>query len=220
MAPRTDPLTGLLTRRDFDDRIRDEVASSAADGRDLSLVFVDIDNFKTVNDTHGRDIGDSVISALGDLVRSSAPDESLSARFGGEEFALILPDTEREQAFLAAERIRVAMDSESAFCAGERELRLRITVSAGVAAYPTDGTSVAELLRKADQALYRAKSTGRNKVCIAQEERMTTKTTHYTVTQLHRLSHLAKDLGLGEADLLREALDDLLMKYRVSQVRA
>jgi two-component system chemotaxis response regulator CheY len=82
-----------------------------------------------------------------------------------------------------------------------------------VATYREDGTNAVELVRKADNALYRAKITGRNKVCLAREEKMVTKTSHYTVEQLHRLTELAKERGVGEAILLREALDDVLKKY-------
>ena len=90
----------------------------------------------------------------------------------------------------------------------------------GVAEYPTDGSSDREIFRKVDQALYRAKKTGRNKVCIAQEEKMATRTAHFTVTKLERLSRLAREENLGEAALLREALDDLLTKYRVADIES
>jgi predicted signal transduction protein with EAL and GGDEF domain len=127
---------------------------------------------------------------------------------------------EKEQAFLLVERIRASMDCPSGEIVEPGHTAVRVTVSGGVAAFPADGRSPSEIVRKADHALYRAKSTGRNKVCIAQEERMATKTTHFTVTQLERLATLSKEEGVGEAVLLREALDDLLFKYRVSDVES
>jgi predicted signal transduction protein with EAL and GGDEF domain len=103
---------------------------------------------------------------------------------------------------------------------GKKKIELTVTISGGIAAFPLDGRTDNEMVRKADQALYRAKATGRNKICLAQEERMVTKTTHYPQTQLERLAQLAQKEGLGEAVLLREALDDLLLKYGVSAVES
>ena len=95
-----------------------------------------------------------------------------------------------------------------------------VTISGGVSAFPADAVDDTELIRMTDQALYRAKTTGRNKICIAQIEKMVVKTAHYPVTQLSRLSSLAKERSIGEATLLREALDDLLTKYKVSEVES
>lgn len=92
-------------------------------------------------------------------------------------------------------------------------LTLSFTFSTGLSAYPDDGSRAREVIRRADGAMYRAKNTGRNKVCLAREEKMVTKTSHYTQEQLERLSKLAKAEGVGEAVILREALDDVLKKY-------
>ena len=118
------------------------------------------------------------------------------------------------------EQVRTVMDAEATYTADKTTVQHRITISGGVAAYPTDGTEAVEVMRKADQALYRAKTSGRNKICIAQEERMATKTAHYTLTQLERLSALSREQAIGEAALLREALDDLLVKYKVFDVQS
>ena len=95
-----------------------------------------------------------------------------------------------------------------------------ITISAGVAAFSVDGRSMSELLRKADQALYRAKVGGRNKARLAYEEKMVPKTSHFPQTQLERLTKLASEHGVGESELLREALDDLLVKYGVNDIES
>lgn len=114
--------------------------------------------------------------------------------------------------------VRRAVESQGNFKEGDTAYELQITLSAGIASYPVDGRSEAELLRKADQAMYRAKEMGGNQVRLAYEERMVPKTSHYTQTQLERLSRLSEKEGVGEAVLLREALDNLLLKYRVTDI--
>jgi predicted signal transduction protein with EAL and GGDEF domain len=134
-------------------------------------------------------------------------------RYGGDAFMLLLPDVEKEQAFLVAESLRSAIASGPVVGANESAMESSVTVSCGVAAYPDDGDAAPALLRKVCEALYRAKVGGRNKVALAREEKMVTKTVHYTQGQLEGLTRLARREGLNEATLLREALDDLLRKY-------
>jgi diguanylate cyclase (GGDEF)-like protein len=215
-----DKLTGLMDRREFDERFRELIAEAQSGAEELSLVMLDIDHFKRVNDDFGHVAGDAVIQWLAFAIKERADSNAVCARFGGEEFAILLPRVEREQAFLLAESLRAAAESADRFRVQRRDVDLPITISGGVASFPTDGRTESDVLRKVDQALYRAKETGRNKVCIAQEEKMATKTTHYTLTQLERLSKLAKEENVGEAILLREALDDLLIKYKVSEVES
>ena len=215
-----DKLTGFLSRRAFEESYREESLRSGKEGVNLSLISMDIDHFKAVNDNHGHPLGDEVIRSVADTIRSVAGGAGIIARFGGEEFMILLPGMEKEQSFLLAERIRAAMDAPRSYAAEGGTVELKVTVSGGVASSPTDGRSPGDVIRKSDQALYRAKATGRNKICISQEERMATKTTHYTLTQLERLAQLSKEEGIGEAVLLREALDDLLIKYKVSDVES
>ena len=186
----------------------------------LSLVLLDIDHFMQVNDLHGHSVGDAVIRRVAEVIRSTIPESAISARYGGEEFVVLLPGLEREQALLLAEQMRSTADAETDYVTDEKSVKLVVKLSGGVSAYPTDGRTTSEILRKADQALYRAKDTGRNKVCIAEEECMAAKTSHFTLTQLARLSRLGKEEGVGEAVLLREALDDLLIKYKVSDIES
>jgi diguanylate cyclase (GGDEF)-like protein len=217
-AAERDRLTGFLSRRAFEERYREESRRGDKEGLHHSLITLDIDHFKAVNDGHGHPIGDEVIRAVAETIRSVIGTEWIVSRFGGEEFVILLPGIEKEDSFLLAEKIRAAMDAQRSYRAEGKTADLKVTVSGGVASGPADGRTAGEIIRKADQALYRAKASGRNRVCIAQEERMATKTTHYTLTQLERLAQLAKEEGLGEAVLLREALDDLLIKYKVSDV--
>jgi diguanylate cyclase (GGDEF)-like protein len=228
-----DGLTGLAARRSFEERWREESEQAAERKGTVSLGFIDIDLFKHYNDAFGHQAGDTVIRNVAEIARLTVGDAGLAARYGGEEFAVLLPGMEKEQAFLLVERIRAAVESRSIEAGAEAGSRLgpgggsgasgspaRVTVSGGVAAFPTDARTRSEVIRKADHALYRAKATGRNKVCIAQEERMATRTSHFTITQLERLAKLAREEGVGEAVLLREALDDLLTKYKVSDVES
>ncbi len=214
-----DTLTGLLTRKVFEERLSEAVERAQVGEFILSLVFLDIDHFMRVNDVHGHGVGDAVIRRVAEVIQSTIPEDAISARYGGEEFVVLLPGLEREQAFLLAEQMRATTEAETDY-GMEKPVKLGVRLSGGVSAFPTDGRTTSEILRKADQALYRAKGTGRNKVCIAEEERMAAKTSHFTLTQLARLSRLGKEEGVGEAVLLREALDDLLIKYKVSDIES
>jgi predicted signal transduction protein with EAL and GGDEF domain len=155
-----------------------------------------------------------IIKAVGDIVSRMTGEKAIVCRYGGEEYTLIFPDTEREQAFLVIESIRAEIERQASFSDGKKEVNSQLTISGGIAAFPIDAQDENELLRKVDQALYRAKVSGRNKIVLSYEEKMAPKTSHYTLTQLERLSELAKEQGVGEAVLLREALDNLLIKYK------
>jgi predicted signal transduction protein with EAL and GGDEF domain len=125
-----------------------------------------------------------------------------------------MPGKRADSAFILSEEVRkVIEDSEITLSIGETTRRVHFKISGGVASYPADSSEPAELVRKADEALYRAKQTGRNRICLPASGQMVTKTSHYTQTQLERLSAAARRLDRSEAFLLREALDDLLRKY-------
>lgn len=215
-----DKLTGLMKRKDFDDEFKQQLSHAMDKNEILTLALLDLDFFKNINDEFGHPTGDAVLIKVAAIVNKVANKAICIARFGGEEFVMLFPNMEREQTFLIIEQIRSQVEKIKSYGVGKEKVSLKVTISGGVAAFPTDGTNVIEVLRKADQALYRAKSTGRNKICIAQEERMATKTTHYTLTQLERLSKLSNEENVGEAMLLREALDDLLNKYKVAEIES
>jgi diguanylate cyclase (GGDEF)-like protein len=208
-----DTLTGLLNRKGYEEKIIAAILFAQQTNTPLSLAFLDIDHFKRLNDSLGHDAGDTVINAVGKAIRAGAGEQAIVSRYGGEEYAVIFPNTEREQAFLTIERIRGEIAALPSLSDGVRSVEAHVTISGGIAAFPIDATDEGELFRKADEALYRAKVSGRNKISLAYDERMAPKTSHYTVTQLERLSKVAKDQGVGEAVLLREALDALLIKY-------
>ena len=204
-----DAMTGFQNYEGFLRDLEELAAASAEVCEDLSLAMIDIDFFKKVNDEYGHEIGDKVILSIAQHIRANTPDTAKLYRYAGDQFAVLLPSTEKEKAFLIIERIR------ETYSIGfeNKPITLDVSISAGLACFPHDGTRTADVIRKAEGALYRAKSGSRNKVCLSREEKMVTKTSHYTFEQLKRLSDLAKREGLGEAVLLREALDDLLKKY-------
>jgi diguanylate cyclase (GGDEF)-like protein len=171
----------------------------------VSLAIFDVDLMGKHNAVLGRDNADSALCALAAYLSEGATGEATLYRFGGDAFALMLPGVEKEQAFLKVEQLR----QQVAEAAGEDGF----TVSAGIASVPDDAAGAKDLVLKASEALYRAKVSGRNKVCLAREEKMVTKTSHYQQGQLLGLRRLAEREGIGEAVLLREALNDLLRKY-------
>jgi len=159
-----------------------------------------------------------VLQAVAGILRECVGEEAAVCRYGGDEFALLFPAIEREQAFLLVEKMRGLAAEREILLAGAAGTVAGISISAGIACAPIDGRLKSELMRKADQALYRAKATGRGRVRLAYDERMVPKTSHYTQTQLERLGKLAAERQAGEAELLREALDDLIAKYGVNPI--
>ncbi|MBI3994261.1 MAG: diguanylate cyclase [Candidatus Lambdaproteobacteria bacterium] len=156
-----DPLTGLHNRREFDRRLAEEWARFKRYSRPLSLIMLDIDHFKQVNDTYGHECGDRVLFTLAGLMRSSVRIQDTVCRFGGEEFIVLLPETPLPAAFQVAENLRHRVAEHAFFC---QDIALRIQVSLGVAG-ATDSTPLAsdELLKMTDQSMYRAKQDGRNR---------------------------------------------------------
>ncbi len=162
----TDPLTKLANRRTFDTTIERQITYTTVLGRPLCLVMVDIDRFKSINDRHGHPVGDQVICAVSNCLAKAFPRRSdLVARYGGEEFACVLPETSLENARTLAERMTAAIRGLTIETASER---FKVTVSAGVTVLGS-GEGVAELVARADQALYAAKEGGRDRVVVAGE---------------------------------------------------
>ena len=180
----------------------------AGDVDNVVLAMIDLDGFMIVNERYGMAAGDEVLIKTGEHLKCALIDGGKLYRYAGDAFAIILPGVEKEDAFLMLEEVRRGYHVT---LPGGEEMTLTI----GLSAAPEDGTRYTELVRKADGAMFRGKLNGRNRVCLAREEKMVTKTSHYTVEQLQRLTKLSKREGIGEAILLREALDALLKKYDV-----
>jgi diguanylate cyclase (GGDEF)-like protein/putative nucleotidyltransferase with HDIG domain len=158
-----DPLTGLYNRRFLFEALEKEVHRTDRYGSPASLVIVDVDNFKQVNDRFGHATGDDVLRRIGEIAIGVIRPVDSFARIGGEEFALLLPETEQLEALLVANRLRIAVSQEQILPGS------RVTLSGGVASCPLDARTREELLRKADTALYWAKHNGKNLCALAAE---------------------------------------------------
>ena len=194
----------------FDEDLTEILAGDSEEkGETVAIALIDFDEFAHINKDFGPEEGDRVLIATGQYIKKNAPKEATVYRIGGDEFGIIFKGLmEREDIFLLLNDIKNNFDVTTPDGASH-------TLTIGMATAFVDATRCAELVRKADGALYRAKVGGRNRVAMAREEKMIPKTSHYTQDQLQRLSKLAAREGIGEAFLLREALDLLLKKYDV-----
>jgi diguanylate cyclase (GGDEF)-like protein len=156
-----DSLTGLFNRSLFFAAVEREIARSARSGRGFCLVMMDLDGLKAVNDRFGHFVGDKVLRGVGDVIRGGVRRIDTPARYGGDEFVVLLPETDPTGAFVLAEKIRQEV-AELAFTGTERDVRTSLSI--GVVAYPDDGTTADELMISADQAMYASKRQGKNRV--------------------------------------------------------
>jgi two-component system, cell cycle response regulator len=154
---RTDALTGLFNRRHLEEQLASHVGTARRHGHDLGVVLLDVDHFKNVNDTHGHPAGDSVLIEMSRRIRAKLRTEDIAGRWGGEEFLVIIPDTDLVGTLQAAERIRALVAAEPFDIA---DTAAYVTVSGGCSAFI--GASVDDLVRAADKGLYDAKASGRN----------------------------------------------------------
>jgi diguanylate cyclase (GGDEF)-like protein len=160
---RTDALTGVANYRSFIETLELEIERSSRNGRPTSLLMIDIDHFKKVNDLHGHDIGNQALVHVARVITTQVRKLDLVCRYGGEEFAVVLPETDLHAAIPVAERIRLALAGTPLQQDG---LQLKLTASLGLATYrPYSLSSAAELISQADHYLYEAKQGGRNRLC-------------------------------------------------------
>lgn len=157
-----DPLTRVYNRKHFNQEFESEFSRARRYGRPLSLLMMDLDQFKNVNDTHGHPAGDYVLKQIANLVRGTLRTQDIFARYGGEEFALFLPETTNENAFVVAEKLRQKVEASTYEFNGKK---ISITVSIGVATLRTTHQGPEDLVGEADKNLYTAKTSGRNRVC-------------------------------------------------------
>lgn len=158
----TDGLTGLYCYRYFNDVLEKEILRGTRYQQTFSLLMLDIDGFKKVNDNFGHPQGDEVLRELAQILKRVCRQVDIISRCGGEEFTIILPETDLEGAFILAERIRLVVKN---YAFGPHDRPINLTVSIGIANYPESATSKSELIKEADRALYKAKADGKNKVC-------------------------------------------------------
>ena len=165
----TDKLTGIANRREFERRLQLEAQAAGETGAPLSLIFLDVDDFKDFNDRHGHKIGDEVLKLVASKLRHRVREKDLVARYGGEEFVALLCGTSLEDAHQVAERIRTALAASIVRNRTTRESYGTVTASFGIATY-CPGEALEYFVQRADEALYRAKRDGRNRVELAENE--------------------------------------------------
>jgi len=153
----TDSLTGLYVRRYFMVKLQEEIHRAERYNKPLSVVMVDLDRFKKINDTYGHDAGDRALKTISQFFQKNIRDIDAIGRYGGEEFVMLIPDADKKAAFCLAERLRKELAKV------KLEDLPPITISLGIATYPSDGTEIDELIKKADAAMYEAKRKGRNR---------------------------------------------------------
>lgn len=164
-----DELTGLLTSKSFFSELRREAARAEAESMPFCVLMMDIDHFKEVNDTYGHLVGSETLEEVGAVIKKSLRAGDVGARFGGEEFAAFLLDADHAQGLVAAERVRSAIEKHEFPTvrrgSTEEPRTHHMTISVGVAVFPDDARDPIQLVEMADSALYRAKRSGRNRVC-------------------------------------------------------
>jgi len=163
MMASTDPMTKLYNRRYFTKISKHILNLAKRENQDISIIMLDIDKFKTINDTYGHDVGDEVIISLADTLIKHQRKSDIVCRYGGEEFVILLPNTSLDGAKTTAEYIRENVEKLD-INIGDKTLKF--TVSLGVSSVKDDESSIEKSLKRADEALYEAKKSGRNKVCI------------------------------------------------------
>jgi diguanylate cyclase (GGDEF)-like protein len=161
---RVDGLTGLFNRRYWEERFQREYKMAVRNTPDICAIMLDIDHFKKVNDTYGHHAGDLVIQRLAKLIKLATRETDIAGRYGGEEFAIVLPDTTEKKAFIVAERLRklVSLDSVE-----YEDIQIKFTISIGISQYLPSYSAPTQWLDSADKALYFAKEHGRNRVALA-----------------------------------------------------
>ena len=163
----TDALTGLRNRRYFDQRISEEVALSTRYKLPLTLMLIDVDHFKKINDTYGHTVGDEVLQTLSKIIQNVVRDSDIVARYGGEEIVIITPNRTKEEAAILAERLREKVEQTKVATIATTQEVVQVTISIGLCSLSPIITDKEALLEESDQSLYLAKKYGRNRVVVS-----------------------------------------------------
>lgn len=163
-----DKLTGLYNRCYFDEAYSQQIALAKRYQEDFTVLFLDIDNFKSINDTHGHKVGDNVLKTIADIIIREKRDSDIAARYGGEEFVLLLTHSDNISSYIFAERLRQKI-AEMEFSSTEKNLR--VTVSGGIASFPFNSLNPEDLVEMADSAMYLAKGAGKNRISHYKDEK-------------------------------------------------
>ncbi len=188
-----DELTQLYNYRYFARALKAEVLRSHRYNAPLSLVVCDVDDFKFYNDVNGHFAGNSALNKLAVIIKKSVRDVDIATRYGGEEFALILPETNKEGAYVISERIRKSVE-RGKFSKGKLQPLKRFSISGGVATLDVDADTAEELIKKADQALYIAKSRGKNQTALFEQERRDCERVNTSIIGRFRLATSVGDI--------------------------
>jgi len=167
-ASRFDSLTGLFNRQSFDETLDREINRAKRHGKDLSILFFDLDDFKEINDSLGHQAGDEVLKQVAKIILNKKRSEDFAARYGGEEIVIILPETGKIDALVLGERIRQKIEKMELDYKGHT---VKLTISGGLASFPVNATDSANLLKCADNALYRAKGSGKNNISFFSQDK-------------------------------------------------
>lgn len=167
-ASRFDSLTGLYNRQSFDETLEREINRGKRHGKELSILFLDLDDFKEINDSFGHQIGDEVLKQVAKIVLDEKRSEDLAARYGGEEIVVILPETGKVDSLVLGERIRKRVEEMRIDFNGHP---ISLTISGGLASFPENATDAKSLLKCADNALYRAKGSGKNGISFFSQDK-------------------------------------------------
>jgi diguanylate cyclase (GGDEF)-like protein len=162
----SDPLTGLFNRGYIDDRFAIELSRARRYSQVLTIAVIDADRFKSLNDMHGHMAGDQVLRRIGEILRDSFRQSDTAGRYGGEEFVVILPETDIDAALQKLESLRELVAS-TPMALGARAENVQVTISAGLASFPQDGDDASRLFALADDRMFQAKREGRNRVVAA-----------------------------------------------------
>ena len=217
-----DSLTGLLNRNAFDDALEREISRAKRYDSNLSLLFLDLDGFKQVNDSFGHMAGDEVLKKVAQIIMTEKRSEDIAARYGGEEVAILMPETGKAEGWLLGERVRKRL--EEAIITYEDQA-IKITLSGGLASYPIDANDGTPLLKNADKAMYRAKSFGKNNISLySMDKRRNIRIEYSTSVELSEIGFgakqtinaITKSLSIGGIMLESESPIDVGVKIQMS----
>lgn len=180
-----DNLTGLLNRNTFDEALKRETSRAKRHDSNLTLLFLDLDNFKQINDTLGHLAGDEVLRKVAELIMAEKRSEDIAARYGGEEITILLPETSKADGWLIGERVRKIIEEADIYF---EEKLVKITLSGGLASFPIDANDDLTLLKHADLAMYRAKSFGKNNISFySMDKRRNVRMDYSTAVEIQEL---------------------------------
>lgn len=197
---RYDSLTDLLNRGSFETEVCMEISRAKRNNDDLSLIFFDLDDFKKVNDSYGHQAGDDVLSGCATIIKREKRKEDIAARYGGEELVILLPNADKTIAMKVADRVRRSIEK---MLISHDDRPISVTVSGGVASFPVDASNKDDLIKSADRAMYRAKSFGKNTICLYSAKK------RHSARYDYRSEVKLQPLGLGTMQKLSAISKDI-----------